>query len=615
MRLQPSEGPLQAVRNRNCNVLNSSKQLKNLTCNTRCNDLGTATREIVDNTDRLTIEDVAGLDTVDFTSTELRWAFTPDQQPNINRLNVDNMLSSQPQWPHSPDDALSDCSSTSVSPQEEDPDLIDSSSDDTIEDEEMMAPPVKGFVNPNYPGFQHLAHTLDFDENQLNNNDDYGGEDEQTVCLEEPICQEVIEDCQSREEPRKLPDFLPLKDVHMTEPVCQVLSPIESKMADAVLSDCQEGILVCESMETETSEGLRVGKEDLTRNCEEKEEDSTVVNSQKKRPSKDAGQVKRRKEGKKDCKKDCKKPTTAESFGEFDIYTIETAMPHIDLEAIESHLRAAKEEEQRRRTDREEIRRRLAMGNEEDYYTDRPGRKPSLQARLQSGMNLQICFMNETASDNESPSSDSECPLTNPKPPKTTRHNSNKKTPPQRPATLALQPFDQATSLLQSSGDSDFFSKQARLQTEARMALAQAKQMARMQMEIERQKQKKSPITEMVRHSLEKVGIPFPENKRRLSRQILTEMNVAQLQVIVNDLHTQIETLNEQLVKMLMSRDDLHMEQDSMLVDIEDLTRYLGAKEQVLKQTNIDNGNNNPQETASGGFKPHLDRIASLVKK
>lgn len=38
-----------------------------------------------------------------------------------------------------------------------------------------------------------------------------------------------------------------------------------------------------------------------------------------------------------------------------------------------------------RRTDREEIRRRLAMGCEDDYFTDRPGRKPSLQARLQSG--------------------------------------------------------------------------------------------------------------------------------------------------------------------------------------------------------------------------------------
>lgn len=47
------------------------------------------------------------------------------------------------------------------------------------------------------------------------------------------------------------------------------------------------------------------------------------------------------------------------------------------------------------------------------------------------------------------------------------------------------------------------------------------------------------------------------------------------LQVIVNELHSQIESLNDTLVKLLMARDELHMGQDSMLVDIEDLTRYL----------------------------------------
>lgn len=141
----------------------------------------------------------------------------------------------------------------------------------------------------------------------------------------------------------------------------------------------------------------------------------------------------------------------------------------------------------------------------------------------------------------------------------------------------------------------DFFTKQARLQIEARMALAQAKDMAHMQMEarrdlfgarserdnnrfhfqMERQKQKESPITNVIRSSVEKVGICLPPEKRRVSRQLLTDMNVAQLQIIVNDFHTQIECLNEQLVKFLMDRDDLHMSQDSMLVDIEDLTRYL----------------------------------------
>lgn len=54
--------------------------------------------------------------------------------------------------------------------------------------------------------------------------------------------------------------------------------------------------------------------------------------------------------------------------------------------------------------------------------------------------------------------------------------------------------------------EADFFARQARLQTEARMALAQAKEMAHMQMEVERQRLKQSPITEMVRCSLEKVS-------------------------------------------------------------------------------------------------------------
>lgn len=92
---------------------------------------------------------------------------------------------------------------------------------------------------------------------------------------------------------------------------------------------------------------------------------------------------------------------------------------------------------------------------------------------------------------------------------------------------------------------------------------------------MERQKQKQSPITNMIRNAAEKVGYNLTMDKRRLSRQILTDMNLTQLQIIVNDFHSQIESLNEQLVKHLMDRDDLHMGQDAMLVDIEDLTRYL----------------------------------------
>lgn len=256
--------------------------------------------------------------------------------------------------------------------------------------------------------------------------------------------------------------------------------------------------------------------------------------------------------------------------------------------------------QRKRRNDREEIRRRLAMGSEDaDYYSNdqKPGKKPSLQARLQSGMNLQICFMNETLSDTESPGSEGEAPTTGTcAPPVSTKALTPKTesgripgvgamSKPARPLSLPLR-LDSDREWREHSSlmtEADFLARQAQLQTEARMALAQAKDMAHMQMELERQRQNASPITEMVRHTLQKVGVSFPEDRRRLSRQILTEMNVAQLQVIVNDLHTQIEYLNESLVRFLMERDDLHMEQDSMLVDIEDLTRYLGAKEQSSK--------------------------------
>ena len=62
---------------------------------------------------------------------------------------------------------------------------------------------------------------------------------------------------------------------------------------------------------------------------------------------------------------------------------------------------------------------------------------------------------------------------------------------------------------------------------------------------------------------------------QKLNRRILTPMNVSQLQVILNYLLTQIETLNENLVQYLITRDELAIEQDSLLTDIEDITNSI----------------------------------------
>lgn len=50
----------------------------------------------------------------------------------------------------------------------------------------------------------------------------------------------------------------------------------------------------------------------------------------------------------------------------------------------------------------------------------------------------------------------------------------------------------------ESLDDMDFLSRQKKLQAEAQMALAMAKPMAKMQVEVEKQNRKKSPVADLV---------------------------------------------------------------------------------------------------------------------
>ena len=59
-----------------------------------------------------------------------------------------------------------------------------------------------------------------------------------------------------------------------------------------------------------------------------------------------------------------------------------------------------------------------------------------------------------------------------------------------------------------------------------------------------------------------------------MNRGAISRLNVAQLQLIQNDYLAQIESLNEELVCLLVSRDELVMEQDAMLTDIQDLAEF-----------------------------------------
>jgi hypothetical protein len=50
-------------------------------------------------------------------------------------------------------------------------------------------------------------------------------------------------------------------------------------------------------------------------------------------------------------------------------------------------------------------------------------------------------------------------------------------------------------------------------------------------------------------------------------------MNITQLQIVINEIHTFIETLNETLMKSLVERDELLSKRDAMLITIEKFSR------------------------------------------
>ncbi|KAM9127448.1 schwannomin-interacting protein 1 isoform 1-T1 [Pangshura tecta] len=266
----------------------------------------------------------------------------------------------------------------------------------------------------------------------------------------------------------------------------------------------------------------------------------------------------------------------------------EPQLPTMDWEALEKHLAGLQFQEQEvrnqsqktnytsaQKNERESIRQKLALGS---FFDDGPGiytscsksGKPSLSSRLQSGMNLQICFVNDSGSDKDSDADDSK-----------TETSLDTPLSPMSKQSSSYSDRDTTEEESESLDDMDFLTRQKKLQAEAKMALAMAKPMAKMQVEVEKQNRKKSPVADLLPHM---PHISECLMKRSLKPTDLRDMTIGQLQVIVNDLHSQIESLNEELVQLLLIRDELHTEQDAMLVDIEDLTRHAESQQKHMAE-------------------------------
>jgi len=168
---------------------------------------------------------------------------------------------------------------------------------------------------------------------------------------------------------------------------------------------------------------------------------------------------------------------------------------------------------------REDIRKKLASFGEEDTICE--------EDEECENNNLEICFINEIASDDEEV-------MFNP---------------------LAEAPDDDTKDVVTDKKDVEA------LKSAAAVALGQCRETARRQLAMEKQKK-------LADDTLKKlIGVTSTE----LTRERMTSYNVNTLQVILNDIRDKIEYHNAELVTLLMEKDELENEQDSMLMDMEDI--------------------------------------------
>jgi len=203
---------------------------------------------------------------------------------------------------------------------------------------------------------------------------------------------------------------------------------------------------------------------------------------------------------------------------------------------------------------REDIRKKLASFGEEETI-------PEEEDDGGNNNNLEICFINETASDEDEDvminpldaHSDEEEPITDCL---DSNSISNHNFIPRSKSDW--EAFKEDKNVV----DQQMEEEKHKIQKTAKVALSQCKQVAKRQLLLEKQKRlNEDPLKKLL-------GVTSED----INQDVLSKYNINTLQVILNDFREKIEQHSTELVGLLMQKDELETEQDSMLIDIEDIS-------------------------------------------
>ncbi|PAV81562.1 hypothetical protein WR25_02767 [Diploscapter pachys] len=245
-------------------------------------------------------------------------------------------------------------------------------------------------------------------------------------------------------------------------------------------------------------------------------------------------------------------------WGNQDVFLL-AGLPQFDFAKLEKQLANAAKEQQdaERRLLGEEVRRRLALKFDSsagpNISASTKPNKSNLAARMQNGMNLQVCYLNDLAESSTAETeseSDDDCFMKKSKSAPSLKNACRTAMFRENPEVQRLR--DRA----KSGGKLDPYERQRLLVGETQRVIRASKIKA------------ESAVDEYRRNRSKASVVP------RQSRHYLSKMTTAQIEEIRDLIEDAIARKNIELVQLLMNRDNMCMEHDSLLVDIDDFTEH-----------------------------------------